>query len=278
MSSPVALSASCYSPLVPCRPCGASSRKSRVCGSYTSKSKSLKWRRLRMRKKAKATRTKTRRKTRTRMASSRTTTGSLGATSGPRRRPRAARCPSITLAASTASSSTGWYVTRRDVTCVRGLHDLIQCVCVVTCARRYSVRVTWGSVHDTMWSVCVTWRSRDMTWSVCVTWRSCTWHDVMYTNEVVRIGSIIIFHLSKLWKAEFLILCDEIFLVRLQEKFEIDHSCLQLFRARGGKWQWTTGCRLMKKAWCCCPPRLTSRSSGRCCCPKLSSKPAHWSK
>ena len=43
-------------------------------------------------------------------------------------------------------------------------------------------------------------------------------------SEVVRIGSIIIFHLSKLWKAKFFILCDVIFLVRLQGKFEIDHS------------------------------------------------------
>ena len=44
-------------------------------------------------------------------------------------------------------------------------------------------------------------------------------------SEVVRIGSIIIFHLSKLKKAnEFSILCDVIFLVRLQGKFGIDHS------------------------------------------------------
>ena len=34
----------------------------------------------------------------------------------------------------------------------------------------------------------------------------------------------IIFHLSKLWKAKFFILCDVVFLVRLQGKFEIDHS------------------------------------------------------
>ena len=34
---------------------------------------------------------------------------------------------------------------------------------------------------------------------------------------------MIIFHLSKLWKAQFSILCDVIFLVRLQEKFDIDH-------------------------------------------------------
>ena len=34
---------------------------------------------------------------------------------------------------------------------------------------------------------------------------------------------MIIFHLSKVWKAKFFILCDVIFLVRLQEKFEIDH-------------------------------------------------------
>ena len=43
-------------------------------------------------------------------------------------------------------------------------------------------------------------------------------------SEVARIGSIIIFHLRKLWKAKFSILCDVIFLVRLQEKLEIDHS------------------------------------------------------
>ena len=40
----------------------------------------------------------------------------------------------------------------------------------------------------------------------------------------MRIGSIIIFHLSKLWKAKFSILCNVIFLVRLQGKFDIDHS------------------------------------------------------
>ena len=42
-------------------------------------------------------------------------------------------------------------------------------------------------------------------------------------SEVVRIDSIIIFRLSKLWKAKFFILCDAIFLVRMQGKFEIDH-------------------------------------------------------
>ena len=45
-----------------------------------------------------------------------------------------------------------------------------------------------------------------------------------YTREAGRIGSIIIFHLSKLWKAKFFILYDVIFLVRLPGKFEIDHS------------------------------------------------------
>ena len=43
-------------------------------------------------------------------------------------------------------------------------------------------------------------------------------------SEVVRIGSIIISHMSKWWNTKFFILCDEIFLVRLQGKFEIDHS------------------------------------------------------
>ena len=39
----------------------------------------------------------------------------------------------------------------------------------------------------------------------------------------MRIGSIIIFHLSKLWKTEFFIL-DVKLLIRLQGKFEIDHG------------------------------------------------------
>ena len=43
-------------------------------------------------------------------------------------------------------------------------------------------------------------------------------------SQVVRIGVIIIFHLGKLWKTKFSILCDVILLVRLQETFEIDHS------------------------------------------------------
>ena len=43
-------------------------------------------------------------------------------------------------------------------------------------------------------------------------------------SGVARICIIIIFHLSKLWKAKFSLLCDVIFLLRLQEKFDIDHS------------------------------------------------------
>ena len=39
----------------------------------------------------------------------------------------------------------------------------------------------------------------------------------------VRIGNNH-FHLNKLWNAKFSIPCDVIFLLRLQEKFEIDHS------------------------------------------------------
>ena len=44
------------------------------------------------------------------------------------------------------------------------------------------------------------------------------------TREVARIGSIIVFHVSKPWKAKFSILRDVILLVRLQGKFDIDHS------------------------------------------------------
>ena len=45
-------------------------------------------------------------------------------------------------------------------------------------------------------------------------------------SEVVRIGSIIISHLSKRWKAKFFTLCDVISLVKLQGKFEVDHSAV----------------------------------------------------
>ena len=45
---------------------------------------------------------------------------------------------------------------------------------------------------------------------------------IKYSSENWYI--IIIFHLSKLWKFKFFILCDVIFLVRLRVKFEIDHS------------------------------------------------------
>ena len=46
-----------------------------------------------------------------------------------------------------------------------------------------------------------------------------------WTGKVSSIDPfIIIFHLSKLWKAKFSIQCDVIFLVRLQGKFDIDHS------------------------------------------------------
>ena len=48
-------------------------------------------------------------------------------------------------------------------------------------------------------------------------------------SGVVRIGSIIIFLLNRLWKAKFSILSDVMFLVRLQGKFKIDHF-----------WEWTT--------------------------------------
>ena len=41
-------------------------------------------------------------------------------------------------------------------------------------------------------------------------------------SEVLRIGSIIIFYLSKLWKAKFFILYELLFLVRPQGKFEVD--------------------------------------------------------
>ena len=40
----------------------------------------------------------------------------------------------------------------------------------------------------------------------------------------MRVCSIITFHLSKLCKVKFSILCDVIFLVRLQGNFDIDHS------------------------------------------------------
>ena len=42
-----------------------------------------------------------------------------------------------------------------------------------------------------------------------------------HIGEVVRIGSAIIFHLSKRWKAKFFILCDVISLQEAQETWSI---------------------------------------------------------
>ena len=46
--------------------------------------------------------------------------------------------------------------------------------------------------------------------------------EAKFTSDVVRIGSLIIFHLSKLCKVKFFIMCGVIFMVRLQGKFGID--------------------------------------------------------
>ena len=53
-----------------------------------------------------------------------------------------------------------------------------------------------------------------------------------------EIDNVIVFHLSKLWKAKFSMLCDVIILVRQQGKFEVDHS-----------WEWKglTGLLLPKR-------------------------------
>ena len=80
----------------------------------------------------------------------------------------------------------------------------------------------------------------------------------------MRIGSIIIFHLRKLWKAKFSILCNVIFLVGLQGKFDIDHS-----------WEWkgwfthTTQAQERKNArlcLCLCLRRPGSRVAYACAC------------
>ena len=75
-----------------------------------------------------------------------------------------------------------------------------------------------------------------MTWHVT---QECTydtlrlWNDLFSPREsqsilsrhkwgVVRIGSMIIFHLNKLWIAKFSLLCDVMFLARPKGKFDID--------------------------------------------------------
>ena len=82
-------------------------------------------------------------------------------------------------------------------------------------------------------------------------------------SEVVRIGLIIIFHLSKLWKAEFSILCDVIFLVRLQEKFELDHGLgVRGFTAAHAKMSYENSPLKLVSLWC--DRWLTcSRTAGR---------------
>ena len=66
-------------------------------------------------------------------------------------------------------------------------------------------------------------------------------------SEVVRIGGMIIFHLSKLWKATFFILRDVIFLVRLQGKFEVDHS----WKWKGQRQTLLVQMRVTSPRWSC---------------------------
>ena len=58
-------------------------------------------------------------------------------------------------------------------------------------------------------------------------------------GKVVRIARILIVHQSKLWKDKFSILCDVIFLARLQGKYDIDHS----WEWKG--WSWNLHCKLL---------------------------------
>ena len=59
------------------------------------------------------------------------------------------------------------------------------------------------------------------------------------TSGVVRIGSTIIVHLSKLVKARFSILCDVIILVRLQGKFDIDSwVTISFVNCSINSWMW----------------------------------------
>ena len=64
-----------------------------------------------------------------------------------------------------------------------------------------------------------------------------------YRTQVSSMSSIniIIFHLSKLWKAKFFILCGAIFLVRLRGKFEIDHSWEWKGQLTNGNIEWVLG-------------------------------------
>ena len=64
-----------------------------------------------------------------------------------------------------------------------------------------------------------------------------------FSSEIVRIGSIIIFHLSKLWKAMFIILCDNvIFLVRLQVTGRTNSFVLLVLIPPPPEWEHTYIC------------------------------------
>ena len=73
-----------------------------------------------------------------------------------------------------------------------------------------------------------------------------------FISEVAIIGCVFIFHLRKLWKAKFSILCDAIFLVRLQGKFDIDHCSspfLVSLLATGGLWRMYQICFITAASW-----------------------------
>ena len=95
-------------------------------------------------------------------------------------------------------------------------------------------------------------------------------------SEVVRIGSIVIFYLSKLWKPKFSILCDVTFLMRLQEKFEIDHAHQPAFSSWGRRsWAWVScsRCWVVRR----CSPRCAVVSLCAWVCHFPTGTAASWS-
>ena len=96
----------------------------------------------------------------------------------------------------------------------------------------------------------------------------------------MRISYLIIFHLSKLWKATFFMLCDVMFLVRLQGKFDIDHlgservklvDWLNRLNFPNKRYAQENKAWIRGDIWAWCSPQLRHHSEN-CWSPEVTSK------
>ena len=131
---------------------------------------------------------------------------------------------SATVHSATSRQKTGWLLWRTAQMQWQGAMKVSNNSCIFSFACCFSYSI---SSHDPLHTDVQVFECSTLSFpSSKSTFSQPFKEKCMWGSE--KIGSIINFHLSKLWKVKLSILCHVIFLVRPQGKFEFDHS-----------WEWT---------------------------------------